>query len=130
MDDTGVGGGVTDQLTAAGLCVIPVNASESANASDRYPSVRDELWFQVMLLAKRGGLDLHRLGPKRLATLQIQALQPTWAPTADRRRRVESKEQTVRRLGRSPDGLDALNLSFYDASALGVPELVEGGRRW
>lgn len=128
VDDTGVGGGVTDILAAGGYAVVPVNSGEAAHGRpDKYPRVRDELWFAVRDRARAGRLDLSRLGAKRLAKLQTQALAPTWKPTADRRRQVESKEDLKKRLKRSPDGLDALNLAFYE-SAAGLPTIVTRDR--
>jgi len=125
IDDTGVGGGVTDQLSAHGYNVMPVNAGEAADHRDRYPRVRDELWFVTRDMAKAGKLDLSRLPAKRLAVLKQQALIPTWRPTPDRRRSVESKEDTVKRLGRSPDGMDAVNLAYYEPSGWGMPRIIE-----
>lgn len=120
VDDTGVGGGVTDMLDANGYNAIPVNAGEKADDADRYPRIRDELWFLVAALARTGRLDLTRIPKKSLARLEVQALAPVWRPTTDRRRSVESKEDTKKRLGRSPDGFDALNLAYYEASS-GLP---------
>lgn len=116
VDDTGVGGGVTDLLRANGYMAIPVNAGEKADDSTRYPRIRDELWFVVAALARTGRLDLTRIPKRALARLEVQALAPVWRPTPDRRRSVESKEDTKKRLGRSPDGFDALNLAYYETS--------------
>jgi hypothetical protein len=124
VDDTGVGGGVTDILRANGYNVIPVNAGEAAADDTKYPRVRDELWFTTALRAKRGELDLSRLPKKVLARLETQALAPTWSPTPDRRRKVESKEDTKKRIGRSPDGMDAVNLAYYEAGG------GDGGIEW
>lgn len=114
VDDTGVGGGVSDIVGSHGYSVVPVNAGSVAADATKYPRVRDELWFTVRERARNGLLDLSRLPKKRLAKLEVQALGPTWWPTPDRRRQVESKEDVKERLGRSPDGLDALNLAYWD----------------
>lgn len=129
VDDTGVGGGVTDILSANGYNVVPVNAGSCAQDDSKYPLIRDELWFVTRDMAKAGELDLSRLPPKVLNRLEIQALAPTWKPTQDRRRKVETKEETKKRLGRSPDGLDAVNLAYYRASAgPGAAEWIGGSR--
>jgi hypothetical protein len=47
VDDTGVGGGVTDILQDRGYNVIPVNFGGDANDQDRYPSTASEMWFEV-----------------------------------------------------------------------------------
>lgn len=124
VDDTGVGGGVTDILRSHGYGVVAVNSGEAADSNDRYPRVRDELWFSTKDRAKAGKLDLTRLPEKVRATLQIQALAPIWWPTPDRRRTVEPKEKTKERIGRSPDGMDAVNLAYYEAADWGVPTVT------
>lgn len=124
VDDTGVGGGVTDIVASHSYAVQAVNAGMAAVQRDRYPRVRDELWFMLRERARRGQLDLSRLPVKRLAKLKQQALAPIWWPTPDRRRQVESKEDTTDRIGRSPDGLDATNLAYYDLGG-DLPEVVE-----
>lgn len=119
VDDTGVGGGVTDVLAANEFNVSAVNAGETADDADKYPRVRDELWFAVAGLARSGTLDLSRLPARTLARLEPQALAVLWQPTPDRRRRVESKEELKKpdRLGRSPDGMDAVNLAYYEGGS-------------
>ena len=130
VDDTGVGGGVTDILASNGYAVVPVNAGEAAGDDTRYPRVRDELWFQLPERARAGELDLSRLPPKVRNRLEVQALAPTWTPTPDRRRRVETKEETKKRIGRSPDGMDALNLAYYAAGGSSAgPHWIEVPRR-
>jgi hypothetical protein len=44
---------------------------------------------------------------------------PTWKLDAEGRRVVEPKDKIKERLGRSPDGLDALNLAYYTAGDAG-----------
>lgn len=127
VDDTGVGFGVSSVLRSNGYCCVPVNAGAAAIDAKRYPRCRDELWFVTRDRAKRGLLDLSRLPAKRLAKLQVQALAPVWSPTADRRRQVERKDDTKERLGFSPDGMDALNLAYYEPKGAGMIA-VEGGR--
>ena len=128
VDDTGVGGGVTDILVRNGYAAVPVNGGETAHEPDKYPNARSELWFQLRDRAKAGRLDLSRLPPKRLGQLKLQALAPVWWPDAARRRVVEPKEKTKDRLGRSPDGLDALNLAYYEPPGWGVASDVAARR--
>lgn len=131
VDDTGVGGGVTDILAANGFNVVPVNAGSAAPDAKRYPLVRDQLWFETAARARKAGkgIDLSRLSPKARRRLKVQALAPKWAPTADRRRKVESKEQLKKpeRLGKSPDGMDAVNLAYYEAAVDFGAKVVGGG---
>lgn len=129
IDDTGVGGGVTDILISRRYNAVAVNAAETASSNDRYPRVRDEMWFVVAERARAGTLDLSRLPKRTLAKLRSQALAPQWAPTVDGRRQVEPKKDTKKRIGRSPDGMDAVNLAYWDApAAFGVVETIDTQR--
>jgi hypothetical protein len=110
IDDDGVGGGVTDQ--AEGYHFVAVRASAAANDPDAYPNRRSELWFDVAEQARQGRCDVSRLPDAIRASLRQQAMAPTWRIDASGRRVVEPKEHTKRRLRRSPDDMDALNLCY------------------
>lgn len=126
IDDTGVGGGVTDIVASNGYCAVPVNAGSAAPDATRYQRVRDQLWFALVERARSGLLDLSRLPAKRLARLELQAMAPVKMPLPDRRWRVESKEETKKKIGRSPDGMDAVNLAYYEAGVKGGAEWIGG----
>ena len=113
IDDDGVGGGVTDQ--AGGFAFVPVSGASRAIEPNGYPNRRSELWFTAAERAAEGRLDLSRLPPEALRALQRQLMGPTWRLDSQGRRTVEAKEETKRRIGRSPDDADALNLAFAAA---------------
>ncbi len=113
VDDAGVGGGVVDVLRANRYFVVPVNAGSRAAFPDKYKRLRDELWFAARALAKARKLDFSRLSQKTQQLLKMQALAPIWAFTPARQREVEAKEDTRKRLKRSPDSMDAVNLAYY-----------------
>ena len=46
IDSIGLGAGVLDMLSEAGLPVRGVNVAETPSASDQYARLRDELWFK------------------------------------------------------------------------------------
>ena len=48
---------------------------------------------------------------------------PAWDLDAQGRRKVEPKDETKEKIGRSPDDADAFLLAYYDAP-LCVPQLV------
>ncbi len=72
IDDSGVGGGITDMVMAAGYKAIPINSSNVAIEKDAYPNRRSELWFSV---AERARAELVEV---RIAPLDVdrQALDP------------------------------------------------------
>lgn len=132
IDDDGVGGGVTDH--ADGWNWIGVSAASTAFDSEDYPNRRSELWFTVADRARRGELDLSRLPSEANRELKRQAMAPTWKLDGAGRRVVEPKDKTKEELGRSPDGMDALNLAFAPDFVGEVAEWVDKGddgkRNW
>jgi hypothetical protein len=132
VDDDGVGAGVVDILFERGYNAIPVHAATLATDPTRYPNKRSELWFNTARLALDSGIALSRLDPETLQRIKLQAVAPTWKMDSAGRRVVEPKADTKKRLNRSPDDMDALNLAYYEIG-FDVPEaidlpLYEGGR--
>lgn len=112
IDDDGVGGGLTDILVADGYNVERVNAGHAAIEEEDYPNRRSELWFNTAQRAYHGNVDFSRLDKESKKLLQIQLMQPKWKPNSAGQRVVEPKEQTKKRLERSPDDADAMNLAY------------------
>lgn len=116
IDDDGVGGGVTDQKGDYNF--QPVSGASVAIERDGYPNRRSELWFSVSQRAKDGNLDISRLDERTRARLRQQAMAPTWKLDSQGRRVVEPKDQTKKRLKRSPDDMDAMNLAYAPGHAI------------
>lgn len=110
VDDGGVGGGVLDQ--AGGYAFMAVGAGTAAFEPEKYPNRRSELWFAVAERAAAGQLSLLLLPADIRRELRRQAMAPTWKQDSSGRRVVEDKAVTKKRLKRSPDGMDALNLAY------------------
>jgi hypothetical protein len=124
VDDSGVGGGVVDQVRAEGYAVAGIDAGTKAVQSDDYPRRRDELWFTVAEMGRRGELDLSRLPDDIRDGLQAEAMAPKYSLDASGRRVVEPKDRTKKELGRSPDGMDAVALAFASVEGLSTHEDV------
>lgn len=110
IDDDGVGGGVVDQ--AEDYRFIPVRNGSEAFEPENYPNRRSELWFAVAERADDGRLDVSRLDPDIRRELRRQAMAPLWKVDSQGRRVVEPKADTKKRIKRSPDDMDALNLAY------------------
>src|SRR5262245_11195486 len=115
VDADGLGSGVVDQ--AGGFRFIPVHGLSPAPRSNDYPNVRSELWFNAAELARAGRLSVAGLPQEVRQTLKQQALAVTWKVDGQGRCQVEKKEEVKKRLGRSPDDIDAVNLAFWEATA-------------
>lgn len=105
VDDDGVGGGVTDILREKGYSVTAFKAGEVAIEEDEYPNARSEQWFRMAKVIADLDLD-----PDDQLAADLVA--PTYKMDSAGRRVVEPKDQTKKRLGRSPDRGDAVLMSF------------------
>lgn len=113
LDDTGIGGGVTDKLydlKKAGKAnyneLVPINFGERAENKEKYPDIISEMWFNLSGLMDQIGLpDIDRL--KR------ELISRNYEYTPDERRKVESKEKYKNRTGmNSPDYADCCIMLF------------------
>lgn len=114
IDDSGVGGGVTDQLLAEGFNVIPVCFNQVAKSPDKYPDAISEMWFECSDIIKD-------IACPKIDRLQTELLnRKNNGLDKKGRRQVESKKQYKARGFRSPDVADAFLLCFYNLSDLRI----------
>lgn len=106
VDDTGVGGGVTDELIKRGYNVMPINFGASPVDKDKYPNLISEAWFYMAEV-----IDTIQL--TRDNDLLMELSSRKWVMDTKGRRGVESKDQYKKRGYRSPDKADATILCFY-----------------
>ena len=121
VDAIGIGWGIVGMLREAladsKVVIHAVNVGQVALDPTRFPLLRDQLWWDIgRELSRDGGWDLTGLDDGTLA----QLIAPRYKQLA--RVKIEKKEETKKRLGRSPDDADALLLAYYDPP----PEPVEG----
>lgn len=106
VDDTGVGGGVTDQLKENNYSVIGVNNNQVANKQDRYANAISEMWFELRDI-------MHLIELPKSEKLKDQLTNRRYGIDKQGRRFVESKDDYKKRCGESPDLADSLLLCFY-----------------
>lgn len=107
VDDSGVGGGVTDKLRDIGAKVVPVNFGGKPKDDEKYTSAADEMWFELKDIIDRIQLPDHDKLMEELGGRQYKY-------TSHDQRKVEPKDEFKKRFGRSPDYADATILCFYD----------------
>ena len=107
VDDTGVGGGVTDEMIKRGYRVMAINFGAKPRNPDKYPNLISEAWFDLAHVIDR----IHLNENKDLLT---ELSSREWGMDAKGRRAVESKEAYKKRGFRSPDEADATILAFYE----------------
>lgn len=115
IDDTGVGGGLTDLLKSWGLPVTGINYASKAK-DPQYPNTSSELWFDFANMLP----DLS-INPQLadLAKLTTELTTRKWHITSRNQRQIESKQdyKDSSNLG-SPDLADSLLLACYEPPKL------------
>jgi len=114
VDDSGVGGGVTDKLRDQGAKVVAVNFGGKPDDEEKYTSVADEMWFTFGEIIDQVGLPDDPLLLEELGGRQYKY-------TSKDQRKIEGKDDFKKRLGRSPDRADGLLLCFYRREEIGFP---------
>jgi len=113
VDDTGVGGGVTDRLNEEGVAggrvrIVPFNGGEKARRSDRYVNAIAEAWLELGQAFREGMIDIDD-NPAVIAQLSARR----YTVQGDRRIKLESKDDFKKRsTGGSPDDADALAMCY------------------
>jgi hypothetical protein len=143
VDSIGVGAGVVDRLNemaASGQFgdtqILGINVSESAAASEKFSRLRDELWwrarnwFETMTVSmemdveNRSGWQLEGneeifddvyASPARKTPITDELKDILFSFLPNGKIKLEPKQDTKERLGRSPDGADAFVLTFADS---------------
>lgn len=120
IDDTGVGGGVTDEMIKRGYNVAALNFGAKPQEPDKYANLISEAWFH---LAKIIG----RISLKKNKELITELSSREWGMDSRGRRAVESKEAYKKRGFRSPDQADATILAFYEVALARFDDLAVAG---
>ena len=110
VDTIGVGSSVVDQLNynhAAQIAVCAVNVARSADDEDKFHNLRAQIHFGLRDWLAEGGSFAE--DPE----LEGELVAATFKFDARGRYQVEKKEEIKKRLGRSPDKSDALQLATF-----------------
>lgn len=136
VDVIGIGWGVVGSLRRRAkqgqhsAQIIAVNVGEASTNPKRFLRLRSQLWWEVGRgLTEDLVWDLSMLEPEDQDRLVSQLTAPKYELDAARRIVVEKKEETKKRLGRSPDNADALLLAFFDGSGQGAAYLAAMKKR-
>lgn len=123
VDDTGVGGGVTDRLNeesgrirGGNVSIIPFNGGEKADDEEHFANAIAEAWLQVIKALKAGIVDLDNN-----ISVITQLASRRKRIQGDRRLALEKKEDYKKRIKRSPDDADALAMAY--SPLCGAPSL-------
>jgi hypothetical protein len=107
IDDTGVGGGVTDGLKELKTNIAPVNFGEAAIESERFENKKAELFWVLRELIRDKQLSLP--DDKELIN---QLCSIKYSYTRKGKIKIESKDELKKRGLKSPDKADALAIAL------------------
>jgi phage terminase large subunit len=107
VDDSGLGGGVTDRLHEQLVDVIPYIAGGRAVDTDRFYNRRAETWWMIRDMLKN---DEMALPPDNQLVADLTNMKFKY--TSKGQIKLESKEELKKRIGRSPDRGDALAIAM------------------
>lgn len=126
VDDTGLGGGVTDALNQElkrnvekyHYRVIPINFGESAQDKVKFYNRRAEMYWNLreLIINKKIALPKNEQLANELASIRYEY-------TPKQQIKIEAKDEIKKRTGRSPDLADALALAF----SKGAPSYADIG---
>lgn len=109
MDSTGLGESMSDFGSAlGGTPITRYKDGEDAVDKERFRNRRTEAWFRFA-----HALDMNRVTLPNDPELIAELTAPKYIFQPDGRRRIEQKEDTKKRLGRSPDRADAVIMAWY-----------------
>lgn len=113
VDDTGVGGGVTDEMMKREYNVVAVNFGGVPNDKEKYPNWISEAWFNLSEIIEQIQLPNE---PDLLMELTTRQ----WKMDIKGKRKVEGKDEYKRRGFRSPDLADACIICYSKPVDLGI----------
>jgi len=117
IDDTGVGGGVTDMLWEDGFECTPVNFGEAATDDETFTNSKAELFWHV----RRGfheNTEQQQYVPKMYSKILEEGEWVKYGHDRRGRIKIEPKEKLKKEHHKSPDHVDAYALTF--AGEVGV----------
>lgn len=107
VDDTGVGGGVTDRLREQNVHVLAFNFGGKARLNLQYANAGAEAWSELAKVFRKKDIDI-----EDDRDLIADLVSRRYRIQSDRRIILESKDELRKRGGRSPDRGDALAMTY------------------
>lgn len=117
IDDTGVGGGLTDIMESRGYNIMPMNFQSTSNFPDKYPNIISEMWFET-------ARQIDQIACEESERLKTELVNRKYDIDTKGRRVVEPKKKYKERGFRSPDDADAFLLCFYNPYGSGDQEIT------
>jgi len=107
IDDTGVGGGLTDIMESRDYNIMPINFQNVSDFPDKYPNLISEIWFETAKI-------VHEIACQENERLKTELVNRKYDIDTKGRRVIEPKKKYKERGFRSPDEADAFLLCYYN----------------
>lgn len=121
IDDTGLGGGVTDILHDQGYNVLPVILRAKSENEDKFYDLRTEIYWELRERFQKGTISLKdpENSPRKYDKLTSQLTSQIYDMDKRGRIKMVPKERAIKETirkggsGDSPDNADSLSLALY-----------------
>jgi len=108
VDSIGIGSGIVSRLGELGIDVIAVNAGASSDDKESYRNIKAEMWMKAQEAFREGNVSLPDNDELIEDLAAVRYMVNSKGQVA-----IEKKEDTKKRLGRSPDMGDAFVMGLY-----------------
>ncbi|GAH40523.1 unnamed protein product, partial [marine sediment metagenome] len=112
VDEIGVGSGVVDRLKEQDFPCEGINVGRSAIDKEHFANLKAELYWNVRDMFRNGEMDLTQLDQNVYDRLSGELTSIKYSYTSKGQIKIEAKEATRKRIGKSPDVADAFILAF------------------
>ncbi len=113
VDCIGLGEGVASRLKELGKIVYPINSS-TKSSNDRFYNLKTEMWFYVMqkIFDKEIPYPTDEELRRQLSSVKYKII------NSNGEVKIEAKDETKKRLNRSPDRADAYVMGIWQTQFL------------
>lgn len=119
VDDSGVGGGVTDRLRELGVNTVPINFGSGSSNPERFVNLKAEIFWTLREDMEKG---LIRIPNDPVLVNQLASIK--FSITSKGQVKIEGKDEMKKRGLKSPDRADGLAICHYSRRTNWMPEVV------
>jgi hypothetical protein len=120
LDSIGIGAGIRSRLGELGENVMGVNVGVKSDTPEQYGNLKAEIWMYAQEMFRENLVSI----PDNNELIEDLAAM-RYATTSKGKVMIEKKDDTKKRLGRSPDMGDCFVLGLWGLKGLSHPTVVE-----
>ena len=120
LDSIGIGAGIRSRLSELGINVMGINSGTKSNNPDEYRNLKAEMWMLAQEMFRDNLISLPDNDELLEDLASIRYFTNSKGQIA-----IEKKDDTKKRLGRSPDMGDCFILGLYALKGVGFDQIIE-----